>query len=261
MLLAIDAGNTNIVFAVFSGGELLGRWRSVMRAERTADEYAVFLRSWLAAAKLDPGQLKAAIIGSVVPDANFQLARLGIDHLGLHPIFVGDPRLDLGLKVKIDRPEEVGADRIVNAVAVKAQYKPPLLVVDFGTATTIDYIDAKGDYCGGIIAPGANLSLQALHMAAAKLPRVAVTRPAKIIGTNTVGAMQSGIFWGYIGMIEGLVKRVQQEAGRKMPVIATGGLAGLFATATNIFTHRDSDLTLRGLQIIYEKNRRKIRPA
>ncbi len=258
MLLAIDAGNTNIVFAVFSGSELLGSWRSLTKAERTADEHAVFLRAWLEAAKLDPAKLEAAIISSVVPDANFQLFRLCSQHFGLKPIFVGDPRVETGIALKIDRPEEIGADRLVNAVAVKAQHKPPLLVIDFGTATTIDYIDAKGDYCGGIIAPGPDLSLHALHMAAAKLPRVAVARPSKVVGTNTVGAMQSGVFWGYIAMIEGLVQRVQKEVGHPLSVIATGGLAGLFATATDIFTHRDVDLTLRGLQIIYEKNREKV---
>lgn len=257
MLLAIDAGNTNIVFAVFSGTELLGSWRALSRAERTADEHAVFLRAWLQEAEIDPAQLQAAIISSVVPDANFQLARLCSEHFGLPPLFVGDPRLDLGVKVMLERPEEVGADRIVNAVAAKAQHRPPFLVIDFGTATTIDYINADGNYCGGVIAPGANLSLQALHMAAAKLPRVAVARPDRLIGGNTVAAMQSGIFWGYIGMIEGLVRRMQQELGQDLPVIATGGLAGLFATATDIFTHRDVALTLRGLQLIYERNRGK----
>ena len=258
MLLAIDAGNTNIVFAVFSGKELLGSWRALSKADRTADEHAVFLRAWLVEAGIHPAKLQAAIISSVVPDANFQLARLCSQHLNLTPLFIGDPRLDIGVKVKIDRPEEIGADRIVNAAAVLAQYKPPLLVVDFGTATTIDYIDAQGDYCGGVIAPGANLSLQALHMAAAKLPRVAMAKPQRLIATNTVGAMQSGIFWGYIGMLEGLVTRMQDEVGQKLPVIATGGLSGLFATSTAIFTHRDVDLTLRGLQIIYERNSGKV---
>lgn len=258
MLLAIDAGNTNIVFAVFSGKELLGSWRALTKADRTADEHAVFLRAWLAEAGIDPVRLQSALIGSVVPDANFQLARLCSVYLKLQPMFIGDPRLDLGVRVKIDRPEDVGADRLVNAAAVLAQHKPPVLIIDFGTATTIDYIDAAGDYCGGVIAPGANLSLQALHMAAAKLPRVAMAKPPRLIGTNTVDAMQSGIFWGYIGMLEGLVARMQDEIGRKMPVIATGGLSSLFATATNLFTHRDVDLTLRGLQIIYECNSGKV---
>ncbi|MGB4101238.1 MAG: type III pantothenate kinase [Alphaproteobacteria bacterium] len=258
MLLAIDAGNTNIVFAVFSGKELLGSWRAQTKADRTADEHAVFLRAWLKESKLDPGGLEAAIISSVVPDANFHLARLCTVYLKLQPLFIGDPRLDIGVKVRIDRPEEIGADRLVNTVAALAQHKPPFLIVDFGTATTIDYIDAAGDYCGGVIAPGANLSLQALHMAAAKLPRVAMAKPPSLIGTNTVGAMQSGIFWGYIGMLEGLVARMQEEIGQKTPVIATGGLSGLFATATDLFTHRDVDLTLRGLQIVYERNSGKV---
>lgn len=260
MLLAIDAGNTNIVFSAFSGTELVGSWRSLTRAERTADEHAVFLLSLFRTVDIDPLKLQMAIISSVVPDANFALQRLCEVHLGIKPVFVGDTTLDLGIKIKIDRPEELGADRIVNAIAALAQCKPPFLVIDFGTATTIDYINADGDYCGGVIAPGANLSIQALHMAAAKLPRVAVAAPAKVIATNTVDAMQSGIFYGYLGMIEGLVARMEQEVGHKLPVIATGGLASLFATATKIFTVHDPDLTLRGLKLIYDRNREKVLP-
>jgi type III pantothenate kinase len=261
MLLAIDAGNTNIVFSAFSGSELVGSWRGVTQAERTADEHAAFLLNWLRMAEIDPRKIRVAIISSVVPEANFQLRRLCETHLGVVPLFVGDPRLELGLQIKIDRPEELGADRIVNAVAARAHYAPPLLVVDFGTATTIDYVDAAGDYCGGVIAPGARLSIQALHLAAAKLPRVAVAAPPKVIGTNTVGAMQSGIFYGYLGMIEGLIARIKHEAGHAtMAVIATGGLAALFAHHTTLFTAHDPDLTLRGLKLIYDRNHEKVAP-
>jgi len=260
MLLAIDAGNTNIVFSAFSGTELVGSWRSQTRSGRTADEYAVFLSSIFQLAAIDPQKLQLAIISSVVPDVNFSLRRVCEDHLGIKTLFIGDPLLDLGMPIKIDRPEELGADRIVNAVAALAQCAPPFLVIDFGTATTIDYVNASGHYCGGVIAPGANLSLQALHMAAAKLPRVAIAAPEKVIATNTVGAMQSGLFYGYIGMIEGLVQRMRKETGENLAVVATGGLAGLFASATTLFTVHDPDLTLRGLKLIYDRNSEKVLP-
>lgn len=261
MLLAIDAGNSNIVFAAFSGTELVGSWRSVTQAERTSDEYTAFLLTWFSAARIDTTKLRMAIISSVVPEANAQLRKLCEAHLGVPCFFIGDPQLDLGLRVKIDRPDELGADRIVNAIAARTQFQPPFLVVDFGTATTIDYVDAAGDYCGGVIAPGARLSAQALHMAAAKLPRVAVAAPSKVIATNTVTAIQSGIFYGYLGMIEGLIRRMQDESGHPtMPVIATGGLASLFAASTTLFTAHDPDLTLRGLKLIYDHNRKKVDP-
>lgn len=258
MLLAIDAGNTNIVFAAFSGAELVRSWRWATRAGATADEYAAFLLSLLREAEIDRHKLQAAIISSVVPEANFALQRLCEEHLGVKAVFIGDARLETGVVVKIDRPEELGADRIVNAAAALAVRKPPLAVIDFGTATTIDYVDGSGAYCGGVIAPGANLSMQALHMAAAKLPRVAVAAPRKVIGTHTVGAMQSGIFYGYLGMIEGLVARMEEEAGHKLPVVATGGLAPLFAAATQLFSAHEPELTLRGLKLIYDLNRDKV---
>lgn len=260
MLLAIDAGNTNIVFSAFSGPELAGSWRAMTRAERTADEYAAYLLTLFNTVGINPDKLRIAIISSVVPDANFALQRLCEVNLGIRAFFIGDPLLELGIKVRIDRPEELGADRIVNAIGALQQHKPPFLIADFGTATTLDYIDAKGDYCGGVIAPGPNLSLQALHMAAAKLPRVALTAPAKVLATNTVGAMQSGVFYGYLGMVEGLVQRLQDEVGQTLPVIATGGLASLFAPASKIFTAHEPDLTLRGLKYIYDRNAERLEP-
>jgi type III pantothenate kinase len=258
MLLAIDAGNTNTVFALFDGTEQLGVWRMVTQAERTSDEYAAFLKIMMAAAGLGDAVLGGAILGSVVPAANFHLVSLCRKTFGCEPLIVGQPNVKIGFKLKLDQPSEVGADRLINVIGGVASYKPPLLMIDFGTATTFDVVDENGDYCGGAIAPGVNLSLQALHMAAAKLPRVAVMRPAKVIGTATVPAIQSGIFWGYVGLIEGLIARTKAEFAeshkKEMTVIATGGLAPLFRDAIPAIQFIDSDLTLRGLRLLFEQN-------
>lgn len=260
MLLAIDAGNTNTVFALFDGDKMVGMWRATTQAQRTTDEYAVFLKTVMEEAGLEKRKVSAAILGSVVPDANHQLLRLCHKLFSCTPLIVGAPGVDLGLKIMLDRPEEVGADRLINAVAGVASYKPPLLIIDFGTATTFDVVDAQGNYCGGAIAPGINLSLQALHMAAAKLPRVGVARPDKVIGTNTVEAIKSGTFWGYAGLIDGLIGRIKAEYGHPMSVIATGGLAPLFKDALPAIEHLDSDLTLRGLHALYERNKKNFQP-
>lgn len=257
MLLAIDAGNTNIVFAVFDGNRMLGAWRSATNVQRTADEYAVFLITLMQEAKLDPKRIDAAIMGSVVPEANFNLTKLCCDHFNCEPLVIGDPKLDVGIKILLDRPEEIGADRIVNAVGGLMSYKPPLLIIDFGTATTFDVVDEQGNYAGGAIAPGINLSLQALHMAAAKLPRIEVAKPKRVVGKNTVEAIQSGIYWGYVGLIEGWMMRLKKETGKNMTVIATGGLARLFEGVIEGIQHIEPDLTLRGLCHIYEHNRKK----
>lgn len=254
MLLAIDAGNTNIVFAIYEGDVQRGSWRCATDPRRTADEYAVWLSQLMALRGLIPKDVTEAILGSVVPGATFNLIRLCRDHFGTAPLVVGDPSVELGIVVNLDRPEEVGADRLVNAVAAAVGYEPPLIIIDFGTATTFDVVDSRGSYCGGAIAPGINLSLEALHMAAAKLPRVDIVQPDRVIGKGTVSAMQSGIFWGYIGLIEGLVLRIRAEYGAQMTVIGTGGLAVLFAKATNVIEHVDRDLTLRGLRLIHQRN-------
>jgi type III pantothenate kinase len=191
----------------------------------------------------------------VVPETTFNLVTLCRRYFNAQPLVVGDPAVKLGIKAVIDRPEEVGADRLVDAVAAQERYGGPLIVVDFGTATTFNLVDRDGNYAGGVIAPGINLSLKALYMAAAKLPRVEVRRPQRVIATNTVQAMQSGIFWGYVGMIEGIVARMRAEAEAELPVIATGGLAPMFAGATTAITTVDPDITLRGLLLIYERNR------
>ncbi len=260
MLLTVDAGNTNVVFAVYDGEKQRGLWRCATDAKRTADEYAVWLSQLLSLRGLYARQITDAIIASVVPGATFNLKRLCKDHFGCEPMIVGDARLDLGVKAVVGRPEEVGADRLVNAYAASHAYQAPLIVVDFGTATTFDVVNGQGDYCGGVIAPGINLSLDALDRAAAKLPRVEIVQPRRVIGTSTVECMQSGIFWGYIGLIEGLVVRIREEFTAQapftaMPVIGTGGLASLFARATTVIDHVDPELTLRGLVLIHERNR------
>ncbi|BAE51576.1 type III pantothenate kinase [Paramagnetospirillum magneticum] len=259
MLLAIDSGNTNIVFAVYDGDTLRGEWRASTDSERTADELGVWLTQLLTIEGLNRLDISAAIIASVVPAMVFGLKTLCRRYFKCEPLVVGDEGVDLGLSILLDRPEEVGADRLVNAVAAHKYYKGPLIVIDFGTATTFDVVDADGNYCGGAISPGINLSLEALHMAAAKLPRVAIGRPRQVIGRATVPAMQSGIFWGYVGLIEGLVKRIKEEFGSDMLVLATGGLAPLFAEATKVINALDADLTLRGLLEIHRRNSTPVR--
>lgn len=256
MLLAIDSGNTNTVFAVFDNdGTVLGEWRSSTNANRTADEFAVWLSQLMSFEGLKAKDIDNAIIATVVPAMLFSLQTLCRKYFKVEPLVVGDSTVSLGIEVFLDRPEEVGADRLVNAIAAHEMYQGPLIVIDFGTATTFDVVDENGNYCGGAIAPGINLSLEALHMAAAKLPRVAIGRPEKAIGKGTTTAMQSGIFWGYIGMIEGLTQRMKEEFGAEMTVIATGGLSSLFAKSTDVIQHSDTELTLRGLLAIYKRNK------
>jgi len=257
MLLAIDSGNTNIVFALFDGEKVRGEWRSSTDTNRTADEFGVWLTQLMAMEGLSRVNVDACIIASVVPAVVFALKTLCRKYFGCEALVVGDEGVELGIKVDLDRPEEVGADRLVNAVAAHKYYEGSLIVIDFGTATTFDVVEGNGTYCGGAIAPGINLSLEALHMAAAKLPRVAIGRPRTVIGKATVPAMRSGIFWGYCGLIEGLVTRIKKEFGGPMTVLATGGLAPLFMEATDAIQHLDPDLTLRGLLAIHRLNAKK----
>lgn len=256
MLLVIDCGNTNIVFAVYAGDTLLGQWRAATKADRTSDEYGIWLTQLIERDGVAVSSIKHAIVASVVPSKNFDLKRLCQKYFTVEPKFIGEEGLDLGPAPRVDNPKEVGADRIINAVAAHATYGGPLIVIDFGTATTFDVVDAAGTYCGGCISPGINLSMEALHMATALLPRLQVRNPgrAPIVGTNTVAQMNSGVFWGYIGLIEGLVGRIKAERGEKMKVVATGGLAPLFAEATNVIEHLDADLTLRGLVAVHRRN-------
>jgi type III pantothenate kinase len=258
MLLAIDVGNTNTVFALYRDRDLVGQWRLSTNRERTAEEYAAALIQLMRLKGSSHEQVGAIVISSVVPQAVIALRWMGRDFFGCRPFVVGED-IACPIKVNLNNPSEVGADRVVNALAAKKRYRPPLIIVDFGTATTFDVVDEAGDYCGGAIAPGVNLSLEALHRAAAKLPRVAVEPPEMAIGRSTVTAMQSGIFWGYVGLIEGLVGRIQNEHGQPMTVIATGGLAPLFAKRCPVLQHIDRDLTMAGLLEIYHMNRELIR--
>ena len=254
MFLAIDSGNTNTVFAVFEGDELRGEWRAATNAKRTADEYAVWLTQLMAIEDVKRQEVSGAIIASVVPAALFALVELCRRYFDSEPLVVGEDGVDVGLDVLVDRPDQVGADRLVGALAAHERYPGPLILIDFGTATTFDVIAGDGSYRGGVIAPGVNLSVEALYRAAANLPRVGIERPAMVIGKATVPAMESGVYWGYVALIEGLVERIAREFGAKLTVVATGGLAPLFAEATDSIDHLDTDLTLRGLAMVYRRN-------
>ena len=257
MLLAIDAGNTNIVFALFDDTDTMrASWRISTDEHRTADEYAVWLTQLMALQQFSPADVDGAIIADVVPATLFSLKSLCRRYFNAEPLVIGEPGVNLGLEVRIERPEQVGEDRLVDAVAAFAKYGGPLIVVDFGTATTFNVVGADGAYEGGIIAPGLNLSLEALDRAAAKLPRIAIKRPARVIGQATIPAMESGAYWGYVGLIEGLVARIKAEDGRAMKVIATGGLASMFADGTKCINAIDQDLTLRGLLLVHRANRK-----
>ena len=255
MLAAIDSGNTNVTFAIYDGEAKRGEWRSSSQQASTADDYAVWLSHLMALQDLTFADIDEAIIANVVPAANYDLRTLCRRYFECDPLVIGEPGVDLGIDVRMDQPAEVGADRLVNAVGAAEKHKGPLIIVDFGTATTFDIVDADGAYSGGVIAPGINLSLEALHAAAAKLPRVDVARPEHVIGKATVPAMQSGIYWGYVGLIEGMVARIRGEFGADMTVVATGGLAPLFTEATNVIEHLDRDLTMRGLLAIHRRNK------
>ena len=254
MLLAIDAGNTNIVFAVCEGETIRTQWRAATTTSRTADEYAVWLKGLLELQGLTFADLDQAVIATVVPAALFDLRNLCRRYLGCEPLIVGDPDVRLGIGVKVDRPAAVGADRLVNAVAAHARYPGALIVIDFGTATTFDVVADNGDYEGGVITPGINLSVEALHQAAAMLPRIAFHRTQSVIGKDTVPAMQSGMYWGYVGLTEGLIARIKAEYGRPMTVVATGGLAAIFQRQVAAIDHSDPDLTVRGLILIHALN-------
>lgn len=254
MLLVINANNTNTKFGIYDGDTLVNEWRIQTVSGRTADEYTVWLTQLMQLRGIDPAAIASSVISSVVPQANFELRTLCRKQFGTEPLVLGEPGVKLGMQILIDRPHEAGADRIANAIGGFAVLGKALIVVDFGTATTFDVVDGKGNYCGGVIAPGINLSVEALHMATAKLPRIAVERPKAIIGKDTLSAMQTGIFWGYIGLIEGIVGRIKREWGSDMEVVATGGLAPLFQGSTDVFDHHMPDVTNRGLLEIWRRN-------
>ena len=253
MLLVVDAGNTNVVFAVHDGRGWAGIWRIATEPQRTSDEYAVWLLTLLNLQGIKRELVSAAVIGTVVPAALYHLRRLCRDWFFVEPL-IARASLDWGFEILVDNPNEVGADRLLNSLAAHARYRGPLVVIDFGTATTFDVVDKNGAYLGGVIAPGINLSIEALHKAAARLPRIGIGRPQAIIGRSTIPAMQSGIYWGYVGLIEGLVGRIQGEYGDHLKVIATGGLAPLLAEGTTVIEVIDPDITLDGLRMLAERN-------
>lgn len=255
MLLAADVGNTNVVFALFDGREIKARWRIATDPRRTGDEYAVWLLQLLGIEGVAREAITQIIVGAVVPRAVHNLAVLAEKYFGITPLIAGEGRADWGISVDVDEPRSLGADRALNAIAAHAKYDGDLIVVDFGTATTFDAVDFNGAYKGGIIAPGINLSLDALVGNTAKLPRIAIEAPRtdSVIGTNTEDQMLIGVFWGYVAMMEGLIARIRAEIGRPAKVVATGGLAILFDQHTEIFDAVDTDLTLEGLAILAER--------
>ncbi|WP_269516448.1 type III pantothenate kinase [Brevundimonas subvibrioides] len=253
MLLAIEQGNTNTLFAVHDGEAWIAQWRTATEASRTADEYAVWLTQLLAMRHIALTSLTGCIISSVVPQSIFNLRNLARRYLSVEPLVIGD-NVELGIPVRIRKPSEAGADRLVNAIGAHLIYRGDLIVIDSGTATTFDIVAADGAFEGGAIAPGINLSLQALHEAAAMLPRIAIQRPDTVIGKDTVSNMQSGVFWGYVSLIEGMVARIKAEWGAPMTVVGTGGVASLFEGATNSIDRFDPDLTIRGLLEIWRRN-------
>lgn len=255
MLLAIDCGNTNTVFSIWDGSRFRATWRIATDHKRTADEYFVWLSSLLLLNTVE-AKVTAAIISSTVPRVVFNLRVLCDRYFDCRPRVVGKPGCVLPHPPRVDQGTNVGPDRLVNTAGAFDRHGGNLIVVDFGTATTFDVVDSDGAYIGGVIAPGVNLSLEALHMAAAALPHVDISRPERVIGTNTVACMQSGVYWGYIGLVEGIVRQIRAERDRPMKVVATGGLAPLFEQGTDVFDAVEDDLTMHGLVLIHDHNRR-----
>ncbi len=255
MLLAIDAGNTNIVFALLDGGQIRTRWRIATDPRRTADEYAVWLHQLIELEGYARDVVSAVIIGTVVPRATHNLRVLAQKYFRVEPLVAGQGDASWGIELDVAEPGSVGADRALNAIAAHARHPGDLIVVDFGTATTFDVVDGTGAYKGGIIAPGINLSLDALVTAAAKLPRIAIEAPAErtVIGRTTESQMHIGIFWGYVAMMEGLIARLRAEIARPVRVIATGGLAVLFDEHTSAFDAIEPDLTIQGLGLLHRR--------
>ncbi len=254
MLLAIDIGNTNTVFAAYEERDcdfmLVDSWRCITEARRSADEYAVFINNLFALAEIKLSDIHHIIVSSVVPHVNFHVRMFCKNYLGHDPLFV-DHKI-ANIEIALPKPDEIGADRLVNAIGLKAHYDVPAIVIDFGTATTFDVIDAQGRYAGGVIAPGINLSLNALQNAAARLPNISIEKPDRVVGVDTVGAMRSGMYWGYMSLIEGMIGHIRNEINNDPYVLATGGLAPLFAKDLNLINTVDDMLTLKGLIEIYK---------
>lgn len=256
MIFVFDVGNTNIVFGIYDGEDLKHHWRISTSTSKTEDEYAMVVKSLFEHVGLTFSDITGIVISSVVPSIMFALERMCIKYFDQSPMVIG-PGIKTGLDIKTDNPKEIGADRIVNAVAAIHLYGPPLVIVDFGTATTYCYINEKGQYGGGAIAPGINISTDALIANASKLPRIEIAKPASIVGRNTVTSMQSGVFYGYVGQVEGIVSRMKSQSAQQPKVIATGGLAPLIADEAAVIDHVEPFLTLKGLQIIYLRNKQE----
>ena len=256
MLLAIDVGNTNSKFVVFDHDRIVAAWRLRTESKRTSDEYAAWVTQLMHLQGFDPKSIKGAILASVVPAVNTHLRRLCENYFHSKLLIVGEPDCELGIKVLIDRPAEAGADRLVGVIAGHTKYGGPLITIDFGSATTFDLADKEGNFIGGVFAPGVELTIEAFYLMTARLPRIRVEKPAKVIGKSTVANMQSGIFWGYVGLIESLIKRIREEYGEPMKVVATGGLANVFKDEIGLFDFIEPDLMSLGLLEIWRRNSR-----
>jgi type III pantothenate kinase len=258
MLLVIDVGNTNTSLGVYESERLIKHWRLTTVRERTIDEYGVHARNLFALAGVDFKSIDGVAVASVVPPLNYTLKKMSEDYFHLTPLFI-DHTTDTGMEILYQPPSDVGADRIVDAVAARARYGAPCIVVDFGTATTFDAINAEGQYLGGVITPGITISSDALFARAARLPRVEIRRPATVIGASTVGSIQSGLYYGYAGLVDGILRRMIEELGGadggRVQIVATGGLAPLIATASELIETVDDTLTLDGLRLVYERTK------
>jgi type III pantothenate kinase len=254
MLLVMDVGNTNVVIGIFKGDQLIHQWRIATDRNKTEDEYGTLIKMFLRDEDISVEEIEAVIISSVVPPLNFALERMVKKYFKLKPMIVG-PGIKTGLNIKYDNPKEIGADRIVNAVAAVAEYGNSLVIVDFGTATTFCLVNDEGNYLGGAICPGINISMEALYQNASKLPKVEFAKPESVVGRNTVMAMQSGLYYGYVGLVDGIANRMKQQLSKPGKVIATGGLAEYISKDSATIDIIDPHLTLKGLRIIYERNR------
>ena len=254
MLLAIDCGNTNTIFSIWDGNEFISTWRTATDHQRTADQYFVWLSSLMSLQNIK-ADISDVIISSTVPRVVFNLRVLSDRYFNTRPIVVGKPDCKVPIDVRVDAGTAVGPDRIVNSVAGYDLFGGNLIIVDFGTATTFDVVDKDGAYVGGVIAPGVNLSLQALHQMAAALPHVDIARPKEVIGTNTVACMQSGVFWGYIGLVKEICRKIIEEKQEVMKIIATGGLAPLLQSSDQLFEAVEDNLTMHGLRLIFDCNK------